>query len=196
MLELGAYWGHYSMWLKKYRPEALVHLIEPDKRRLLTGKHNFQINGFDGVFVKAFVAKNKFIVDQYLAENNFTKLDILHSDIQGYELEMLQGCEQSLQAKLINYIFISTHSQNLHEEVERLFKNYNYRIEVSADFEIGTTSFDGFIFASNNLVNPVFTSFTPLTRIQIEEAEPEFLFDYLSKITAMTKRISVDQSLI
>jgi hypothetical protein len=25
MLELGAYWGHYSMWLKKFRPDANVY---------------------------------------------------------------------------------------------------------------------------------------------------------------------------
>ena len=28
MLELGAYWGHYSMWLKKVRPGSTVILVE------------------------------------------------------------------------------------------------------------------------------------------------------------------------
>src|SRR5260221_14303827 len=37
MLELGAYWGHYSMWLKNCRADADVRLVEPDPDNLQVG---------------------------------------------------------------------------------------------------------------------------------------------------------------
>lgn len=192
MLELGAYWGHYSMWLKKSRPDAVVHLVEPELKNLKSGEHNFQINGFDGTFVQAFVGKDQFMVDEYLHKNDIKKLDVLHSDVQGYEVEMLADCKKSLETKLIDFVFVSTHSQQLHLDVERMLGGYDYRVEISSDFDTGTTSFDGFIFASNNSVEPVFNDFTPLSRVQIEEAQPADLLSYLSSINLVAGESSDD----
>jgi hypothetical protein len=179
MLELGAYWGHYSMWLKLAHPEATVHLVEPELQNLNAGKHNFELNGFTGEFIQAFVGQNHFGVDQYLAETGIEKVTILHSDVQGYEVEMLDDCVQSLENKIIDYLFISTHSQQLHLEVIKQLKNFDYRVEISSDFDYETTSCDGFIFASSPLMEPIFKEFTPMGRIQIAEAQPDFLVDYL-----------------
>jgi hypothetical protein len=38
MIELGAYWAHYSMWLKLVHPDASVHLVEPELANLQVGK--------------------------------------------------------------------------------------------------------------------------------------------------------------
>lgn len=182
MLELGAYWGHYSMWLKKERTNADVHLVEPELKNLNTGKHNFDLNGFVGEFTHAFVGAGQFEVDQYLSEKNIQKIDILHSDIQGYEWEMLDGCSESLADKKIDYIFVSTHSQKLHQDIYKQLEDYDYRVEVSSDFDHETTSFDGLIFASSPATVPVFKGFEPMSRLQIEEAEPDFILDYLSNV--------------
>lgn len=183
MLELGAYWGHYSMWLKKVYPDAEVHLVEPELQNLKVGKHNFEVNGFTGQFIQAFVGKGHFEVDQYLAEKGIQKLDILHSDIQGYELEMLEGCRSSLANQKIDYVFISTHSQQLHLEVVEQLINFNYRVEASSDFDFCTTSFDGFVLASSPSVEPVFQGeFVPMGRVDIEAAQPEELVYYLANI--------------
>ena len=82
MLELGAYWGHYSMWLKLAHPNANVHLVEPELQNLNAGKYNFEMNGFTGEFIQAFVGKGQFSVDQYLAERDIQRVTILHSDVQ------------------------------------------------------------------------------------------------------------------
>ena len=42
MLELGAYWGHYSMWLKKVKPGSTVILVEPDVVNMAAGVANFK----------------------------------------------------------------------------------------------------------------------------------------------------------
>lgn len=182
MLELGAYWGHYSMWLKLARPSAAVHLVEPELQNLDAGKHNFALNGFTGEFTHAFVGRDQFAVDEYLAERNIRQVCILHSDIQGYEMEMLEGCGRSFGARIVDYLFISTHSQQLHRDVIKRLESLGYRVEVSSDFDEGTTSFDGFVFASSPAIEPVFKRFIPMSRVQIEEAQPAAVIDYLSNI--------------
>ena len=157
MLELGAYWGHYSMWLKLVRPQAAVYLVEPSSKRIKAGKENFKFNGFNGEFIQASVATGLFEVDEFLAEYNIEKLTILHSDIQGNEVEMLKGCVKSLELQCIDYLFISTHSQDLHQEVIDILEHFNYRIEISSDVDSETTSYDGFILSSSNLVERIFT---------------------------------------
>jgi len=182
MLELGAYWGHYSMWLKKCRPAAVVHLIEPILENFNVGIANFGLNGFSGEFVQAFVGKGKFSVDTYLQAKGVAKLDVLHADIQSFEVEMLDDCTRSLQQQSIDYIFISTHSARLHEEVLRKLELFHYRIEVSSDFDCQTCSYDGFIFASSPLRKQLFSNFRPLGRDEINVSSPIDLVTELANI--------------
>lgn len=186
MLELGAYWGHYSMWLKMIFPKAQVCLVEPELENLNAGRHNFKVNGLIGEFMQAFVGLNQFEVDNYLTGRGLSKINIVHADVQGYELEMLDGCSNSLTDKIIDYLFISTHSQQLHMDVIERLESLNYRVEVSSDFDHGTTSFDGFIFASSPAVEPVFKGFNPMSRVQIAEAPPALMVDYLSEVVCMS----------
>lgn len=182
MLELGAYWGHYSMWLKKRRPAASVILVEPEMQHIQAGITNFRINHIKGEFIQDFVGKGHFAVDAYLQAKGIAKLDILHADIQGFEVEMLDDCTQSLQQQRIDYVFISTHSQQLHNEVLRRLKLFNYRIEISSDFDHQTTSLDGFIFASSTIKEQIFSNFRPLGRIDIAESSPPDLALELVKL--------------
>ena len=182
MLELGAYWGHYSMWLKARRAKASVHMVEPESMNIKAGKENFARNGFQGIFLESFVGNGQFEVDEYLYNNDINVLDILHSDIQGYELEMLEGAARALAEQRVIYVFISTHSQQLHHSVVRKLSDFGYRVEVSSDFDSETTSFDGFVFASAPSVNPVFTQFKPLNRLQILGAAPLQQVQYIAKV--------------
>ena len=179
MLELGAYWGHYSMWLKLARPEASVHLVEPDARRLAAGRNNFALNGVEGEFIHDFVGRERFSVDAFLAARGLGRLDVLHADIQGYELEMLEGAQRSLASAAIDHVFISTHSQKLHRRGVQALRVAGYRVEVSSDFETDTTSSDGLIVASGPTVPPLFEDFSPLGREDICQASPAAILDYL-----------------
>lgn len=186
MVELGAYWGHYSMWLKTARPEAAVRLIEPDAASLQAGVENFKLNGLKGKFLQAFVGKGHFQVDRYLKEQGLSKVDILHSDIQGYEVEMLEDCSDSLSNRVIDYLFISTHSQELHQRTTELLGQSDYRVEIESDFDYGTTSFDGFVFASSPAVKPRFKEFVPISRVRIAQTQPAGMLEYLSKVVRST----------
>lgn len=189
MLELGAYWGHYSMWLKQARPEASVYLVEPDAQHLQVGKDNFARHGFEAHFIHAAVGRTGFTVDQFLKTNGVDTLDVLHADIQGAEVTMLQDAAQGLRTGAIQRLFVSTHSQALHCQVRSLLKQHGYRIEISSDYDTGTTSYDGLIVATHPAaVPPLFPNFTPLTRVQIVQSTPEALVRYVSEALAAVQR--------
>jgi len=90
-----------------------------------------------------------------MKKKNINYVDILHSDIQGYEYEMLSDIVPLLKENKIKYLFISTHSDDIHYKCIDLLKNNNYRIIASADFDTETFCYDGIIVAchitNNNL---------------------------------------------
>jgi hypothetical protein len=180
MLELGSYWAHYSMWLKLKMPKSKCFMVEPDPIRIKSGKKNFADNFFEGTFINQFVSEDFFKVDKFMIDYDFKTLDILHSDIQGYEEEMLLGSSASLLENKIKYIFISTHSEELHNKCIKILSKFNYRIEVSSDHETHTTSCDGLIFASNKILKPVFNDFYPLGRLDILNSTPARLIKFLN----------------
>ncbi|MFP1130185.1 FkbM family methyltransferase [Asticcacaulis sp. W401b] len=184
MLELGAYWAHYSMWMKQCRPNSTAYLVEPDKAHLEAGKANFHRHHYEGEFIQAFVGSGAFGIDDFLSERNISHLNILHSDIQGCEVEMLKDSNKSLASHAIDFLLISTHSQQIHKDVVETMYYHGYRVEVSCDFEGETTSFDGFVFATSPLIPRLFNNFTPMTRVDICHASPKNLIDFVVRAIA------------
>jgi hypothetical protein len=182
MLELGAYWGHYSMWLKSRRPQARVVLVEPEEVNLEAGRRNFAHNKLQGEFIRAFVGVGHFAVDDFFERMKIEKLEILHSDIQGFEFEMLSEAKVNLGKHKIDYVFVSTHSQDLHTNCAKQLKSHGYRIEVTSDFDFETTSSDGFLFASSPKMKPLFENFIPYRRCDIEKSTSEELIQQLNKM--------------
>ena len=186
MIELGAYWGHYSMWFKKQRPKGSVILVEPDPACLKAGQDNFARNGFEGEFIQAFVGLGKFEVDAFFRNRKIRQLDILHTDIQGFEVEMLQGARDVLAKRRVHYLFISTHSQAIHGTIVGGLNELGYRVEVSSDFDVQTTSFDGLVFASSPDVAPVFGDTRILGREEIAQCGPEDVLKSLAVLHGVT----------
>src|SRR5579863_4801296 len=167
MIELGAYWAHYSMWLKRIRPQATVIMVEPDSGNLAAGQANFARNGFEGEFIHAAVGKGLWELDDFFATRGLSHLDILHADIQGAEGALLDGGRQTLGKSQIDYVCVSTHSQALHQSVADELAKFGYRVEVSSDFDNETTSYDGFIFAASRAMPRVFSNFNHFGRTTI-----------------------------
>lgn len=136
MIELGAYWAYYSLWFQQVVPKATSILVEPKLTHLNYGKRHFKINGYQGNFVQAGVGKQSLngeglrivTVDELLETFALPKLTILHSDIQGYELEMLEGAQHSINNQLIDFFFISTHSDQLHKDCINFLRESGYLI--------------------------------------------------------------------
>ncbi len=150
MIELGSYWAFYSMWFLQAVPRGRATMIEPVPERLEIGRKNFQINGLEGDFRIGIVGgENGISLEQLLNENGTRRLDILHSDIQGAEVRLLQDIRPLLESRRISYLFVSTHSQPTHLFCRYLLTRSGYLVIASADFDRETFCHDGVLVAQS-----------------------------------------------
>lgn len=175
MMELGAWWAYYSMWFLKEKKSSYAYCGEPDPDNLVLGRANMALNGFEEGKRFSFIecasgAKNNQIisftteaktevtvpirtVDSLVKEHNIAKLDLLHMDIQGAELDALKGAENTIKEKKIRFIFISTHHYTIsgdpiiHQKCIKFLKRHGAHI-VAKHTILESCSGDGLIVAS------------------------------------------------
>jgi FkbM family methyltransferase len=133
MMELGAWWGYYSLWFRHDFPSGRNILVEPDTQHLRVGQANFQKNAADATFVAAGCGLDGTFaffdetLDAYREietksvtticnEQNIASLDLLHIDIQGAELSALMGAEDLVTRKALRFVFVSTHHHRISED--------------------------------------------------------------------------------
>lgn len=165
MLEVGCFWAYYSLWFSHGQPGRRNFLTEPVawKRRL--AELNFALNGKTVTVDPCYVAypeaslaqttgaadeslrdAQPITVDDYLASKNIDRLSILHADIQGAELALLQGATRALADHRIDYCFLSTHGEQ-HAACVSLLEAAGYRL--IAQHQPGESfSVDGLIVAA------------------------------------------------
>jgi len=140
IVELGAYWGFYSMWFCSQVRGGKAYLVEPKADNLARGKENFQLNGLSGHFVNAWVGARSgaapdggkmICMDDFVAEQKLGQLSLLHSDIQGAELDMLHGGAEILNGHKVSYTFISTHGEELHAACDQFLQDKGYLLLAS-----------------------------------------------------------------
>ncbi len=182
MLELGAYWGHYSMWFQSVFPRGKSILVEPDARNMKSGETNFQSNGLVGTFINAFVSKTGFSVDSFISDSGDDTDYILHSDIQGFEVEMLETAQESLVNERIRYAFISTHSNELHQNCLEILRRFEFIIDIDSELETHTTSYDGLIIARAKSEPPFLHGLSPMGRLDICKSSPKDIDQYLARL--------------
>ncbi|MBI3236650.1 MAG: FkbM family methyltransferase, partial [Chlamydiales bacterium] len=159
IVELGSYWCYYSLWFLKAVPDAAAWLIEPIPSSMELGKRHFMLNGQQGHFTLGYIPMDvndtwnfpnarRIEIDRFLQENHIEHVDILHSDIQGAEYHMLLSCRESLKNQIIDYFFVSTHSDQIHQMCRDWLLSYGYCI--LAEHTMGEScSVDGLIVAKS-----------------------------------------------
>ena len=131
MLELGSFWGYYSLWLARAIPGARTLLVEPDPAYLDVGRRNFALNGLEGTFIDAAVGEDgtsapftcesdgsvrdvaRVSVDGVLHREGIERLDLLLCDTQGAELTAIEGAAHALTDKRVRFLFVSTHHHSI-----------------------------------------------------------------------------------
>lgn len=169
MLELGSFWAFYSMWFAHEVRNARCIMIEPDPHKMNFGKLNFKLNDLKGTFRLGYIDKVTDLkpgipilsVDHLIKEYNIDFLHVLHSDIQGFELNMLKGASKALKEQKIGFVFISTHSNQLHDECTKELLGYDYQIVSSANLD-ESYSWDGLLVAKKK-------NFTNLDHLDISK---------------------------
>lgn len=147
IVELGAYWGFYSMWFAKEVKNATCLLVEPEPAHLDVGKYNFTKNQLEGRFFQSLIGRGHLAMDAFAEEQSLEFIDVLHADIQGAEYEMLCDAEELLRAGRIGYVFVGTHSQDLHYRCKLHLQQRDYVIIADADYAQGTFCEDGVLVA-------------------------------------------------
>jgi|GEM_PF-1396315 len=173
MIELGSYWSYYSLWFHKAIPGARNICCEPDSDNRRIGEKNASLNNFnDIIFIKAAAGNDdgRIItlesehahrpvrvgvrsVDSLVRQHDIDKLEILHMDVQGVELDALKGAESTIKQGKLRFIFISTHhylisrNPNIHQECIDYIESLGGSIIAEHDIH-ESYSGDGLIVAS------------------------------------------------
>lgn len=175
MMELGSWWSYYSMWFLRELPKSKAVCCEPDPTNLALGQANAKLNGFsegkdisfypyaagsqngkvinftneDGSKVKVPIRT----VDNMIDELKLSKLDVLHLDIQGIELDALKGAAEAMSSGKIRFIFVSTHHYSIsgdplmHQKCVAFIRSHGGNI-VASHTVLESCSGDGLIVAS------------------------------------------------
>jgi len=147
------------MWFRREVQNASCYCLEPDLSNIQMGKDNFALNfggdaprvHFDHAYVgaKDAIAPDKtpvLSVDGILRRHRIERLAILHADTQGHELNVLLGATEALDQRRVDYIFLSTHTNELHRKCLAVLRKQHYVILADIDL-LETYSFDGLIVA-------------------------------------------------
>lgn len=155
MVELGSFWGFYSLWFKQFYPAGRTILVEPDAFNLKSGLRNFRLNGLACESLHAWVGQRPSGESKKVPligaveitdEKKIDRIDLLHADIQGAELAMLEGARPLFYSGRVGYTFISTHSDDLHQKCLSVLQEYKQEIVCEVDLN-QSYSADGLIVA-------------------------------------------------
>jgi hypothetical protein len=155
MLELGAFWGFYSLWFASVVKNGRCFLVEPVWSNLNAGRLNFALNGLRGIFINGFIGAHYrrqpfqppvLAVDWLMREHSLDKIHLLHSDIQGFEKEMLDGARCAVLEERIDWIFISTHAEKLHHDCREWLVARGWALVADANLD-ESYSVDGLLVA-------------------------------------------------
>lgn len=131
ILELGCYWGYYSTWFAKAVPDAKIVLNDINLTRMSFAVSLMEKNNL--------FAERKFL--GYIGHDlsvdfivgSVGEIDLLHSDIQGYETLMLKGAQTGLRRHLIKRLLISTH-RGKHTACKKMLLDAGYLLDVDIGF--------------------------------------------------------------
>jgi len=82
-------------------------------------------------------------------------IDLLHCDIQGHEADLIRNEGARFVTAGIDYLFLSTHSMDLHNQCTDLLIEYDYTIIAEVN-PLQTFCEDGIVVACSPRIKPVY----------------------------------------
>ena len=142
MIELGGNYAYYSMLFAKFFAEQEVEsiMLEPYEKYRKIGIHHLKINELEGTILDRQIynpagwwgGRVHFdcphaTVDELLEEFKICDLDMLHMDIDFSEEIALRGAQKSLSKHLINFVYVATHDDDLHQSCGEILTGHGYK---------------------------------------------------------------------
>lgn len=173
MVELGCFWAYYSTWFARAFPGAIVVAAEPDPDHLDVGRRTAEINGVEIRFEQAAGGASDDAVLELpsethpgtvhrvpvrsvptlVAEHDLDLVDVLHLDIQGSELAVLESSHDLIAAGRIRFVVVSTHHHSIsgdpqiHQRVVDLVRRHGGHV-IADHTVLESFSGDGLVVAS------------------------------------------------
>lgn len=158
MIEFGSNQAYYSLLFKHIlgKKHTVNIMVEPEPNNFNASIKSFEFNKVDGIFYNRGVGK-KFIIKQsditvdpitieeILKENNLKKLSVLHADIDGAEYTLLEENNEIFDKKLVDYIFLLTHSDELHKICFEFLNKANYNLILEIPSNLKQVGYDGLL---------------------------------------------------
>ncbi len=132
MIELGSNWAYYSIWFNKCIPQGRNYCCEPNPESLKLGMRNAEANhcadiqfiqaaagSDDGrlmIFPTGKVTVPIRSIDGIAREFGLEYVDIVHMDVQGAELDAIEGSVEAIQSKSVRFLFVSTHHYSISKD--------------------------------------------------------------------------------
>jgi FkbM family methyltransferase len=180
MLELGAWWSFYSLWMKGRHPAVVNLMLEPDPANMAVGAANFQLNQQQGWFTQAAVGERSEDGISFVCESDRVErilpvrsvdsiarhlsleipFDVVLVDVQGAELETLRGMRECIENKMVKFVLISTHHHSIsgdfetHSKCLRFVQEHGGHIVAEHSVE-ESYSGDGLVVAQFNASHPL-----------------------------------------
>lgn len=164
MIELGSDHAYYSLLFKHILGVDVTTniMVEPFTEHMERGKHHFNINGVDGHFIDKCVNTSWVLkgttfdtdvvtLKELLDQHNINDLDVLHCDIDGSELNMLITNTDVFDKQLINYVYLLTHSPDLHKDCKSFLLEKKY--ELLLDHNIQDVGYDSLLIFKRPTIN-------------------------------------------
>ena len=164
MIEAGGYWAYYSMLAKKAKRSVRNIIIEPVDGHIALGKSNFALNDMNGEFLRAYIGESslgphaanleglqipdleRVCIDDVMERYQIPFAHIIHSDVQGAELDLLRGSKKTIEQSRVGYFFLSTHGDSLHLECRQYLVDRGFVI-IAEHTRKESFSADGLIVA-------------------------------------------------
>ncbi len=159
MIELGSNQAYYSMLFRgiidgeNKNQKCKNIMLEPTPAHMIRGKKHFLHNNFEGIFEEGGIGHYwcwdtrwhdkslpSYTIDELMKKHEIEQLDVLHSDIDGNEIRLLETSERAFKDKKINYIFLLTHGKwNESESTysSKIIKYGDDRHEICKNFLLG-----------------------------------------------------------
>lgn len=134
--DIGGHIGLIGCQVAVQRGDAIIHAFEPHPRVAAQYRKNMQLNDVSGVVVEAAASSRAGTVefsldshsigrgattvptlrlDDYIAENGIDRIDVMKLDVEGHELEALEGARNALQTGVIRAVTMESMSAHGHD---------------------------------------------------------------------------------
>lgn len=141
MIELGSNQCYYSLLFKHIlgKRNTTNIMVEPYKPHFEAGKTQFELNRCNGRFYNNSIGKlwaayqttfdvEPIMLNKILQEQGISKVDIIQCDIDGSEQCMLDTNLNFFINKRTKYLFLATHSTELHNYCKTFLENVDYKV--------------------------------------------------------------------